>query len=70
MSFGVIVPAEFPSIDCSSDSVNAMRRPSEIRCRTGLTREDAISKFIRNEEIDQEAKERILFHNPKALYNL
>jgi predicted TIM-barrel fold metal-dependent hydrolase len=31
---------------------------------------DAISKFIQNEEIGEEAKTKILYHNPKALYNL
>ena len=31
---------------------------------------DAIAEFRRNEDISQETKDRILYHNPKALYNL
>jgi len=31
---------------------------------------DAISKFIRNNSISADAKEKILYNNPKALYNI
>jgi predicted TIM-barrel fold metal-dependent hydrolase len=31
---------------------------------------DAISIFRQNQDISEESKERILHHNPKALYNL
>ena len=31
---------------------------------------DAISALLRQEEISQDTKDRILHHNPKNLYNL